>query len=128
MKPVLDYFSATGRMNRKPYLLNYILLPSIIVFPIMGLGFLTQSKVFGWLYILTSAVFYVASISACIRRLHDRDRSGWFYLVIFVPLVGLWPAVEIIFLRGTNGVNRFGPDPLGNQLTQEVHSANAATA
>jgi uncharacterized membrane protein YhaH (DUF805 family) len=58
-------------------------------------------------------VLFVGSLAGAVKRLHDRDRSGWFYLIFFVPVIGtLWLLVELGFLRGTQGENRFGPDPL----------------
>ena len=63
--------------------------------------------------IITLLAFLVPSICVSVRRLHDRDKSGWFYLLLFIPVIGLWPLVEISFLPGTYGPNRFGPDPLG---------------
>ena len=81
----------------------------------------------------------VAGLSLSARRLHDRDKSAW-WLVVFYVLPGilsgdsglfgppdgglatvvnivglglsLWGLVEIGFLRGTAGPNRFGEDPL----------------
>ena len=54
----------------------------------------------------------VPAIAVSVRRLHDTDRSGWFYLLIFIPIIG--PVVLIVFFiqQGTNGRNRFGDDPL----------------
>ena len=47
------------------------------------------------------------------KRCHDRDRSGWFQLIMLIPIVGgLWLLIELGFLRGTIGENRFGPDPV----------------
>ena len=47
-----------------------------------------------------------------VKRWHDRNRSGWFYFVLLIPVVGLvWTLVEAGCLRGTIGENRFGPDP-----------------
>jgi uncharacterized membrane protein YhaH (DUF805 family) len=87
-------------------------------------------------------VSIVSSIFVSIRRLHDRDKSGhWLWLFYLVPgilsgigsammelnpqatLVAIvpsvvsigiyiWAIVELGFLRGTQGANRFGPDPL----------------
>lgn len=54
-----------------------------------------------------------ANILISIRRLHDRNMRGWWYLLFFIPYVG-WAALIVLFcLRGTTGPNRFGPDPLG---------------
>jgi uncharacterized membrane protein YhaH (DUF805 family) len=48
------------------------------------------------------------------KRWHDRDKSGWWTLIIFVPVIGfIWFLVECGILEGTRGANRFGPDPLG---------------
>jgi uncharacterized membrane protein YhaH (DUF805 family) len=51
-------------------------------------------------------------IAILIKRSHDRDRSGWFILLFLVPFLNLWPLIELLFLRGTIGSNRFGPDPV----------------
>ncbi len=67
-----------------------------------------------WLAIL------VPSIAVNIRRLHDRDMSGWWYLGFIVasmiPFVGIIAGIAylvLMFLPGTDGPNRFGPDPKG---------------
>jgi uncharacterized membrane protein YhaH (DUF805 family) len=53
------------------------------------------------------------SIALAVRRLHDKDRSGWWYLIIFIPLIGGLILLYWFVTRGTAGPNRFGPDPLG---------------
>jgi len=55
----------------------------------------------------------VASLSAQVKRLHDRGRSGWFVLLSLVPIANIWIFIEVAFLKGTTGPNDFGPDPLG---------------
>jgi uncharacterized membrane protein YhaH (DUF805 family) len=65
---------------------------------------------------LTSGLFglvmVVPNISVAVRRLHDLDRTGWWYLLVFIPLIG-WIILLIWFCtKGTEGPNRFGPDPL----------------
>lgn len=52
-------------------------------------------------------------LAVTIKRLHDRNKSGWFYLLLLVPLVNLWILVEIYFLDGTPGPNQYGPSPKG---------------
>ena len=50
------------------------------------------------------------------KRWHDRDKSGWWSLVGFIPYIGgIWILVECGFLRGTDGANRFGEAPGGSQ-------------
>jgi uncharacterized membrane protein YhaH (DUF805 family) len=50
--------------------------------------------------------------AAAVRRLHDIDQSGWWYLITFVPYVGEFILLGILALRGTSGANRFGEAPL----------------
>ena len=53
------------------------------------------------------------TFAVTVRRWHDRDKSGWWLLINFVPVVGeIWSFIENGLLRGTPGANRFGPDPL----------------
>jgi uncharacterized membrane protein YhaH (DUF805 family) len=65
---------------------------------------------FFWLSFL---VLVVPQISAVVRRLHDTDRSGWWYWIALVPLVGIILLVWTC-MRGTAGENRFGTDPLAD--------------
>jgi uncharacterized membrane protein YhaH (DUF805 family) len=54
-----------------------------------------------------------ASLAVCVRRWHDRDKSGWWTLINLVPVVGsIWALVETGFLKGTAGENRFGTAPV----------------
>lgn len=125
-------FSFRGRVNRRAYWGFYLFYSAI------GLGFfyvlqqdLLKAELtpgmnpdefaramggmrFGWLN-LVNLVLLWPSIAVGVKRLHDRNYSGWFLLVLFVPLVQLWPIVVMLFLRGTEGDNRFGPDPLAGR-------------
>jgi uncharacterized membrane protein YhaH (DUF805 family) len=52
-------------------------------------------------------------IAIAVKRYHDRNKSGWWVLIVFVPVIGgLWYFIECGFLRGTPGPNSYGPDPL----------------
>jgi uncharacterized membrane protein YhaH (DUF805 family) len=53
------------------------------------------------------------TIAVGIKRFHDRNKSGVWVLIIFVPVIGgLWYLIECGFLKGTPGPNNYGPDPL----------------
>jgi uncharacterized membrane protein YhaH (DUF805 family) len=56
--------------------------------------------------------FLVPGIAIVVRRLHDGDRSGWWMLLVFIPLIGAIVLLVWFCTRGTVGPNRFGPDPL----------------
>ena len=47
-----------------------------------------------------------------VKRWQDLDKSGWWILVSTIPIVGrLYAFFALGFTRGTEGPNRFGPDP-----------------
>ena len=57
---------------------------------------------------LAGLAFILPQLAVTVRRLHDTDRSGWFYWMALIPLAG--PIILIVFLctAGTPGPNRFG--------------------
>ena len=67
-----------------------------------------------WIVILVFGVVATwISIAVAVKRYHDRNKSGWWVLIVFVPIIGgLWYLIECGFLRGTPGPNNYGPDPL----------------
>lgn len=62
---------------------------------------------------LFSLATLLPGISVAVRRLHDKDKSGWWYWLFLVPIVGFIILIVWFATRGTEGPNRFGPDPLG---------------
>jgi uncharacterized membrane protein YhaH (DUF805 family) len=54
--------------------------------------------------------FVLPLIAAMTRRLHDTDRSGWWQLIGFVPLIGL-ALIVFAVLEGTPGDNKYGAPP-----------------
>jgi uncharacterized membrane protein YhaH (DUF805 family) len=61
---------------------------------------------------VANLAFLLPALSVYVRRLHDLGRSGWWYWLILIPVVG-WVILFVWFVsRGTRGPNRFGPDPL----------------
>ena len=66
-----------------------------------------------WPLWIISLIFLWPSLAVYAKRWHDRDKSGWWSLILFVPIIGfIWFLIECGFLRGTEGPNRFGPDPI----------------
>lgn len=53
----------------------------------------------------------IPSIAVTVRRLHDTDRSGWWFFIQLIPVVGSIVMLVFTCLEGTRGPNRFGPDP-----------------
>jgi uncharacterized membrane protein YhaH (DUF805 family) len=102
-------------------------------------------KIFG------ASLFLWIFLATTIKRLHDRDRSGWWIIpFFFVPnllfhfwhllpdanwlvafdwaihALGLWGLAELFVMRGTSGSNRFGPNPPAD--TDQSHAAPSRLA
>jgi len=107
-----------GRARRKEYwmftLFNMIVFVALyvpgLVYKESGLGL-----IFLGLYGLYALAAFVPSLSVSVRRLHDTGRSGWYFLLGFIPLVGL---VLLVFMceDGTRGENEYGPNPKASEF------------
>ncbi|QYX55714.1 DUF805 domain-containing protein [Roseovarius sp. SCSIO 43702] len=84
-----------------------------------------------WLTLAPLVLFILATllpaISVTVRRLHDRNLSGWWYLVYIIT--GAIPFIEriavlvfffVTVMKGTEGENKYGPDPLAGPNTADV--------
>jgi len=63
---------------------------------------------FGVLSVLFVLSTLLPGIAVAVRRLHDLDKSGWFLLLVLVPLVGAIILIVWACQEGTRGPNRFG--------------------
>lgn len=103
-----NYFSIEGRAQRSQYW--WFSLFTIIVYIVgAALDAITQLPIF---YMIAALALLAPSICVAIRRLHDKDKSGWWLLVAFIPVLGSLYLLYLFVTRGTDGENRFGPDPL----------------
>ena len=67
------------------------------------------------------------NLAVSVKRLHDRDQSGWWILLSFLPIIGnAWTIINLGILRGTMGDNRYGGEPARAQLTLIERDAAAA--
>lgn len=162
------FFGFSGRINRGKFWLTLVVwlliwivaIPAFVVGGLAILGsnvsdgslpsledpvaLLRMVRDYGILSLIILAFIIVSWISAFavgIKRLHDRDRSGWWTLLFYSgpPVlvlaqnstdgalaslvlglgafaISVWWLVELGFLRGTSGPNRFGPDPLKREV------------
>ena len=106
-----NIFNYEGRASRSAYwwvvlaeLIGWVgVVILAVLFAVAHLGILSI------LLYLAAAVFaFLLSLSLTVRRLHDQDKSGFWYFIAFVPLIGgIWLFV-LTLLEGTPGPNRFG--------------------
>jgi uncharacterized membrane protein YhaH (DUF805 family) len=141
-------FGFKGRVNRARYLVVQL---ALLTFWLLWLKFPIQvSSQWETLFfdgVVTIAMIWINAATTA-KRLHDRNRSGWWAVAVFVlnrlfyvyyglffgsyfgvdisiawelllvmlavalSLLATWAFIELVFLIGTDGSNRFGPDPL----------------
>ncbi len=112
------YFTSKGRLNRKHFILATLPILAINIAAALVDASSGSSVVrigeasVGIFQVLTNLLTLWPGIALGIKRLHDRDKKGWFIALSYVPLVNLWIAIELLFLKGKEGENTFGPDPL----------------
>jgi uncharacterized membrane protein YhaH (DUF805 family) len=161
------FFGFEGRINRakcwRVMLLSSFCLVMFILLVPLNLGDSFRYADTKWATALVTALLLgtlgpaiIISMwcftAIAIKRLHDRDKSGWWMVLFFIipPLLAklwdwldnptaaflvsllsfglsVWSFVEIYCLRGTRGPNRFGSDPLARG-NMRVHAASQARA
>ena len=104
-----------NRLNRKRYFFRGLVLGivvSIITKLITVIAVSMNSSAIGTLGTIISIVAVIPSFMLMIRRLHDLNRPAWWCIGVFVPLVNFVLAIYLLFFKGTDGPNDYGPDPL----------------
>lgn len=107
-------FTFKGRLGRLQYFGFSIIMGIIlaIAFAIAGVGVdpETGSMDSGGALVtfLGLIVLAIASLSYGVRRFHDFDKSGWWYLLALIPFVNLVVALILLFAPPTPGPNRYG--------------------
>jgi uncharacterized membrane protein YhaH (DUF805 family) len=59
-------------------------------------------------------------IGVTIRRLHDTNRTGWWILVVLIPVIGWIWLIVLLATRGDSGANSYGPPPDGTGIGEPV--------
>jgi uncharacterized membrane protein YhaH (DUF805 family) len=126
------FTSFEGRINRQPFWLSILVLIIVQWVLMLIFGVVLGTSMMGGMdpnippdeaaamamkasapLIIVSLIFLYPALAIYAKRWHDRGKSGWWTLILFVPLIGaIWFLVECGFLRGTEGPNQFGNDPL----------------
>lgn len=118
------YTEFKGRASRSEYwfwCLFVILatLASMILDQILGTNFKIDdgyggeiASPYGYVYLLVVLGLFLPGLSVTVRRLHDVGKSGWFYLIVLIPIVGFIVLLVWFCQQGTNGDNQYGPNPL----------------
>jgi uncharacterized membrane protein YhaH (DUF805 family) len=140
------FFGFSGRVNRAKYWIALLVYFAIGVV-MGGLGYATgHNMAVESASGMISIAMLISSVAVSIKRLHDRNKSGWYMLLFYVApavlvtgsmmfgagnaeasttetgvgllaiAIGIWALVELGCLRGTIGANAYGTDPIAPEI------------
>jgi uncharacterized membrane protein YhaH (DUF805 family) len=108
-----NYVGFSGRARRKEYW--YFVLFNIIIVAILTIiDSILRTRI---LEILYGLAVLIPSIAVAFRRLHDTGRSGWWWLIGFIPIIGTIILIIFFVLDSQPGDNKYGPNPKATVLT-----------
>ena len=116
-----NYATFTGRARRSEYwffVLFQIIFMMVAIILDNLLGLTVDGLYYGAFYFLFALALFIPGLAVAVRRLHDVGKSGWFYVIIFIPIVG---AIWLLVLLATDskpGRNQYGLNPkgIGNEV------------
>jgi uncharacterized membrane protein YhaH (DUF805 family) len=114
-------FSPSGRIGRAKWWLAQLAVLAIAMIVVIFFGMIyavsDQSPSADDLLLATGIVILVLlmmwmTFCLTVKRYHDRGKSGWWYLVQFIPIIGgIWAFIELGFFPGDDGDNEYGDGP-----------------
>jgi len=117
-KVVLEnYANFNGRARRSEYWWFALMNALILLFfgILIGVSISMENDILMYVFVTLFVIYFLATIipniAVTVRRLHDINKSGWYYLVSFIPYVGgIWILI-LTCTNGTVGLNNYGHDP-----------------
>lgn len=109
-----NYANFNGRARRSEYW--FYILATIIIAILLSMvdtfaGLTYGPEQAGILRSLYSFLVLIPGFAVLVRRLHDVGKSGWFFLIVFIPLAGVIWLLIVLCTEGEDRTNKYGPDP-----------------
>ncbi len=115
----------TGRINRRNYAVVFIVLN---IAYIMMYSYRTEGLPKEWATfipaLLIILIMVILSWSIAIRRFHDIGKSGWYMLLLFLPLLNLILPLYLLFKRGEINANKYDVSPKPRIAIADIFSLN----
>ena len=107
-KGLRNYTNFSGRARRKEYW-YFVLVQMGLVIIAMILDAIIFNSETGLFYIVVALGLFLPGLAVTIRRLHDTSRSGWWFLISILPLIG--SIILLVFLASDTKleINQWGP-------------------
>jgi uncharacterized membrane protein YhaH (DUF805 family) len=136
------FFKFSGRINRAKFWIAVLVFAAIHLILATAIYATDGSAIVQSINGMLGIVTMISSLAVSTKRLHDRNKSGWYILVFYGPAIGLaliskvvgasllvgpfimlllaailiWMFVELGCLRGSIGGNAYGPDPIAPEV------------
>lgn len=112
-----NYANFSGRARRSEYwyfqLVNFLIqIPLIVLLLVFALNeSAAGAMILGILLVLYVLAMFIPTLAVLVRRLHDSNKSGWYYFVSLIPFIGgIWLLI-LLFSDSDQGDNDYGPNP-----------------
>ena len=107
-KGLRNYTNFSGRARRKEYWYFFLVQMGVVIIAMILDAFIFSSET-GLFYIVAALGLFLPGLAVTIRRLHDTSRSGWWFLIGVVPLIG--SIILLVFLASDTKpeINQWGP-------------------
>ena len=114
LKVLQNYATFSGRARRSEYwyfiLFNFLFAGVAIIFDhVFRITF--EGLAYGPIYCLYGLAVFIPGLAVLIRRLHDVGKSGWFLLIVLIPLIGAIWIIVLMATDGNIGENQYGMNP-----------------
>ncbi len=110
-----NYAVFSGRASRSAFWYFY-------VFRAIGAGLIAalESSIgssgviggLGFISLIWGVIILLPTLGLMVRRLHDSGRSGWWWFIGFIPLIGFIILIVFWATASTSGDNKYGPQPV----------------
>jgi uncharacterized membrane protein YhaH (DUF805 family) len=116
-----NYATFTGRARRSEYWFFYLFYFIFLVLAVILdnlLGITIDDTAIGPLYIVSILAMIIPVLTVTVRRLHDVGKSGWFYFIVLIPIIGSIWLLVLMVTDSQPGRNRYGKNPkgIGNEV------------
>lgn len=110
VKCIKQYVDFSGRARRKEYWM-FALLNCVFGIVASTLDLIIMPESIGIISLLYSLFVLLPGLAVCVRRLHDIGKSGYWFLIAFVPIVGAILLIVWACTEGESNSNSYGPNP-----------------
>ena len=128
LKVLKQYVDFSGRARRKEYwmfmLIHFIIILMIVFLMIYSIDDLDSDEapdsIIMGVFLLYFFGTLLPSIAVTVRRLHDTGKSGWWYLINFIPYIGKFILLIFACMEGDARTNQWGANPKGRGNYRDI--------